>query len=86
MASSSAVIASGSAKDDPAARVLTSSNPASSPTVVPTKTTTKEGGAFYKSLWFWGAIGGAVAIGSTALIVANTGGASQMEMQMHIPR
>ncbi len=45
-----------------------------------------EGRQFYKSWWFWGAIGGAAALGGTALIVASTGGSSQMEMQMHIPR
>jgi hypothetical protein len=58
----------------------------SGPTVSPKKSPSPEGAPFYKSWWFWGAIGGAVAIGSTALIVANTGGSSQIEMQMHIPR
>jgi hypothetical protein len=46
----------------------------------------KQAVPFYKSPWFWGAIGGAVALGAAALLVANAGGPSQIEMRMHIPR
>ena len=60
--------------------------PASKAEVEKNKVAAHETRPFYKSWWFWGAIGGAVALGGTALIVASTGGSSQMEMQIHIPR
>ena len=68
------------------ALTLTYGNPPLKEDLLRGATKNNGGRPFYKSWWFWGAIGGAAALGGAALIVANTGGPSQMEMQMHIPR